>query len=117
MVSKNLHHDEMISNIFLFKTAGYETTSMALGSCTYILATKNDIQDKFQAEIEEQEWNDENQLNYDLVMNMTYMDLFIREVLPIYPIEKGYFFSRKIFFNSFFRQYHSTGCSSRSLRS
>ena len=66
--------------------AGYETTSTALASCTYILATKPDIQDKRQREIDEQEWNDDNQVNYDIIMNMNYMDLFVREVLRMYPI-------------------------------
>ena len=66
--------------------AGYETTSTALASSTYILATKQDIQDKLRTEIDEQEWNDDNQVNYDIVMNMNYMDLFVKEVLRMYPI-------------------------------
>lgn len=66
--------------------AGYETTSTVLASSTYILATKPDIQEKLRAEVDEQEWNDDNQVNYDIVMNMNYMDLFVREVLRMYPV-------------------------------
>jgi len=66
--------------------AGYETTSTALASSTYILATQFDIQDKLRAEIDEQQWNEDNQINYDIIMNMNYMDLFIKEVLRMYPI-------------------------------
>ena len=81
-----MHHDEVGTNVFLFMIAGYETTSTALASCTYILATKPDIQDKLQVEVDEQEWNDDHQTNYDLAMNMNYLDLFTREVLRMYPI-------------------------------
>jgi hypothetical protein len=62
--SKRLHSDEVVKNVFLFLVAGYETTSTALGSSTYILATQSDIQDKLRAEIDEQEWNEDNQVNY-----------------------------------------------------
>jgi cytochrome P450 len=84
--SKVLHQDEVSTNIFLFMIAGYETTSTALASSTYILATKSDIQDQLRAEIDEQEWKEDNEANYDIVMNMNYMDLFVREVLRMYPI-------------------------------
>jgi cytochrome P450 len=60
---------------------GYETTSTALASSTYILATQSDIQDKLRAEIDEQQWNEDNQINYDIIRNMNYMDLFAAEVL------------------------------------
>ena len=83
---KVLHHDELSRNILLFMLAGYETTSTALASSTYVLATQPDIQDKLRAEIDEQEWNEDNQVNYDTVMNMKYLDLFVREVLRMYPV-------------------------------
>jgi hypothetical protein len=84
--SKKLHEEEVGANMLLFMTAGYDSVSTALASCTYILATKSDIQEKLRAEIDEQKWNDDNQLNYDIVMNMTYIDMFVREVLRMYPI-------------------------------
>ena len=84
--SKVLHHDEVGQNIYLFMVAGYETTSTTLASCTYVLATQPDIQDKLRAEIDKQEWNEDSQVNYDTVMNMKYLDLFVREVLRMYPV-------------------------------
>ncbi|CAF4424840.1 unnamed protein product, partial [Adineta steineri] len=84
--SKQLHKDEVIANMLLFMIAGYDSVSTVLASCTYVLATKNDIQEKLRAEIDEQEWNDDNQLSYDIIMNMSYMDIFLREVLRMYPI-------------------------------
>ena len=84
--SKVLHRDEVGVNIFLFMIAGYETTSSALAASTYILATQPDIQDKLRAEIDEQQWDEDNEVNYDIVMNMNYMDLFAREILRMFPI-------------------------------
>ena len=84
--SKVLHRDEVGINVFLFLVAGYETTSTALASCTYILATQPDSQEKLRTEIDEQQWNDDHQVNYDIVMTMNYLDLFVREVLRMYPI-------------------------------
>lgn len=73
--------------MLLFMIAGYDSVSTALASCTYVLATKSDIQDKLRAEVDKQEWNeDDDQLNYDIVMNMTYMHMFVQEVLRMYPI-------------------------------
>jgi cytochrome P450 len=75
--------DEVKLNVFLFMAAGFETTSTALAYSTYILATKPDIQKKLQAEIDEHQ---EKEIDYDLVAKMVYMDLFIQEVLRMFPI-------------------------------
>ncbi|CAF0884146.1 unnamed protein product [Rotaria sp. Silwood1] len=86
-MSKALHSDEVVSNVFLFMIAGYETTSTALAYCTYILATKPNIQDRLIEEINEIKWNkydDENA--YEIATNLVYLDLFTREVLRMYPI-------------------------------
>jgi cytochrome P450 len=86
-MSKFLHSDEVVSNVFLFMIAGYETTSTALAYCTYILATKPDIQEKLVQEIDENKWNNNNDEDaYETATNLPYLDLFIREILRMYPI-------------------------------
>jgi len=77
-MSKHLHYDEVKSNVFLFMIVGHETVSTTLAYCTYILAKKPDIQTKLQKEIDE--------LDYDRIINNNYLDLFIREVLRMFPI-------------------------------
>ena len=86
-MSKTLHTDEVISNVFLFMIAGYETTSTALAYSTYILATKPEIQQKLVEEINQNNWNnmDESEA-YDAAANLSYLDMFVREVLRMYPI-------------------------------
>ncbi|CAF0791603.1 unnamed protein product [Rotaria sordida] len=87
-ISKTLQSNELIPNIFLFMAAGYETTSTALAYSTYILATKQDIQEKLVEEIENSNWNDNNngEEAYDTATNLSYLDLFVREVFRMYPI-------------------------------
>jgi cytochrome P450 len=84
--SKRLYEEEVGANMLLFMIAGFDSVSTALASCAYVLATKPDIQEKLREEIDKQEWNTDNELNYDIVMNMTYIDMFVREVLRMYPI-------------------------------
>jgi cytochrome P450 family 13 len=86
-MSKALHSDEVISNVFLFMIAGYETTSTALAYSTYVLATIPEVQDKLVEEIDQNKWDNFNQETvYETVTNLSYLDLFIREVLRMYPI-------------------------------
>ncbi|CAF0869519.1 unnamed protein product [Rotaria sp. Silwood1] len=83
---KILHPDEITGNILIFMIAGYETTSTTLAYCTYILAKKPDIQEKLIAEIDTHLGQKDYEDNYDLVTNMSYIDIFIREVLRVFPI-------------------------------
>ena len=68
--------------------AGYETTSTALSYITYVLATHPDGQLKLQHHIDEHFHPDspDQMPSYELVSNMDYLDMFIREVLRFYPI-------------------------------
>ena len=86
-MSKALHADEVISNVFIFMIAGYETTSTALAYSTYVLATLPHIQDKLVEEIDQHHWMEISEEEaYDMATNLSYLDLFVREVLRMYPI-------------------------------
>ena len=83
---KNLRSDEIVGNILRFMIAGYETTSTTLAYCTYILATKPHIQEKLVVETVKHLRGKDFEGGDDLVRYMTYIDLFIREVLHVFPI-------------------------------
>ena len=86
-MSKALHADEVVSNVFIFMIAGYETTSTALAYSTYVLATIPHIQDKLIEEIDQHPWNNTTEEEaYEIATNLSYLDLFIHEVLRMYPI-------------------------------
>ncbi|CAF4690812.1 unnamed protein product, partial [Rotaria sp. Silwood2] len=53
-----------------------------LARATYRLAKHPNIQAKLQAEIDEH-WKDEVDIDYDIINDMKYLDMFIREVLRI----------------------------------
>jgi thromboxane-A synthase len=65
--------------------AGFETTSNFLAYSTYVLAKHSDIQEKLQAEVDQQ-YEETEELDYEKVSDMSYMDLFIREVLRMYRV-------------------------------
>jgi cytochrome P450 len=66
----------------LFSSAGFEATSLQLAYATYELAKHPNIQIKLQTEIDEH-WKDEEEINYDIINDMNYLDMFVREVLRI----------------------------------
>jgi cytochrome P450 len=86
-MSKVLHADEVVSNVFIFMIAGYETTSTALAYSTYVLTKMPEIQDKVVEEIDQNNWDNINEeAAYEPAANLSYLDLFVREVLRMYPI-------------------------------
>ncbi|CAF0806839.1 unnamed protein product [Didymodactylos carnosus] len=90
-LSRVLTYNEVKSNTFVFMVAGYETTSSALAYCTYILANYPEVQKKLKQEIDQyfgdhSEQDQKKDLDYDAVNRMGYMEMFIKEVLRMYPI-------------------------------
>jgi len=84
-MSKVLHSNEVVSNVFLFMIAGYETTSTALAYSTYVLATLPKIQNTLIEEINQNKWDNINEEEaYETAANLSYLDLFVREVLRMY---------------------------------
>jgi len=73
-------------NVLFFMLAGFQSTSTVLAYSTYVLAKHPDIQAKMQTEIDEHWKDDEDELNYELVADMTYMDYFVREILRMYRV-------------------------------
>jgi cytochrome P450 len=85
---KKITTHEISANASLFLVAGYETTSTALSYAAYILATHPEEQRKLQEYIDVH-FNPETEQTmptYDTISNMDYLDIFIREVLRMFPI-------------------------------
>ena len=90
-----LTNESVVANALLFLFAGYETTSTLLTYASYILAKKEnrDIQDKLREEVLMTYKAAGNQIRYEDVSSMEYMDAFISETLRMFPPALG--FSRK----------------------
>ncbi|CAF1058719.1 unnamed protein product [Adineta steineri] len=92
-----LTREEVVNNAFIFMLAGYQSTSTALAYATYELARHSKVLQKLQAEIDQLPFNDDDNFdeemkkysNYDVVARMPYMDMFISEVLRMYPISNS----------------------------
>ncbi|CAF4773663.1 unnamed protein product, partial [Rotaria sp. Silwood2] len=87
LVRKITKH-EIVANIYLFMAAGYETTSTALAYTSYVLATHPNEQLKLQEHIDSyfNPDTDDDAPSYETILKMEYLDMFIREVLRMYPI-------------------------------
>ena len=68
--------------------AGYETTSTALSYATYVLATHPEEQQKLQEHIDAHfdPETEHTMSTYEIVSEMDYLDMFIRETLRMFPI-------------------------------
>lgn len=89
-MSKKLHYKEVLRNAGLFLNAGFETTSLNLAYSTYELAKHPMIQTKLQTEIDEH-WKDEEEMDYDIINDLNYLDMFVREVLRMYAVSHRVF--------------------------
>ena len=68
--------------------AGYETTSTALSYAAYILATHPEEQRKLQEHIDAHfdPETEHSMPTYEVISEMDYLDMFIRETLRMFPI-------------------------------
>jgi cytochrome P450 len=94
---KNFHLKEIKMNLVLFMLAGYETTSTTLSYSTYVLAKFQEEQQKLYEEIlsyynasnDDADSNDLSSTqtaNLESLNKLEYLDMFIKEVLRMYPI-------------------------------
>nr|ATW72306.1 cytochrome p450 CYP3045C15 [Brachionus calyciflorus] len=85
-IKKYLTQDEVHSGLMLFMLAGYETTSNTLTNASFVLVTHPKEQMKLYEEITSHFGSDLSLVNSESVQDLEYLDLFIKEVLRVYPI-------------------------------
>jgi cytochrome P450 family 3 subfamily A len=74
-------------NLALFMLVGYETTSTTLSLCSYVLARHPEEQDALYNDISNYFPEDSNiEPEIDTVSKCEYLEMFIKEVLRMYPI-------------------------------
>ncbi|XP_025080188.1 cytochrome P450 3A43-like [Pomacea canaliculata] len=81
--TKLLTQQEVVSQCFNIALAGFETTASALRFLTYHLAIHQDVQDKVLAEI--QQVIGEEEISYEHLAELKYLDCVILETLRMYP--------------------------------
>lgn len=79
-----LNDDEIVWNAYVFLLAGYQTTSSALAYTTHLFSIHPDIQEKVYQEVMDN-IGMEDDITYENVNSLTYMELVINESLRMYP--------------------------------
>ncbi|RDX41898.1 cytochrome P450 [Lentinus brumalis] len=84
---EKLSDDELIAQVSTFILAGMDTTSNATSRLLHLLAMNPDVQEKLRSEILDAQAGQE--VSYDQVMDLPYLDAVTRETLRLYgPVGK-----------------------------
>lgn len=78
--------NEIAANSFIFLLAGMETSSSVASFTLFELALNQDIQDRLRQEIEEVLSRHDDNMTYDAIMEMKYLDMVFNESLRRYPV-------------------------------
>ncbi|XP_029663901.1 cytochrome P450 9e2-like [Formica exsecta] len=76
--------DDIVSQVFIFFLAGFETSSTLMCFVAHELAVNRNIQDRVREEVQ-QHLAENNEVSYESLSKMTYMDMVINETLRKYP--------------------------------
>ncbi|XP_037947258.1 cytochrome P450 6a9-like isoform X2 [Teleopsis dalmanni] len=83
---RNLTFDELVAQIFLFFVAGFETSSTTMGFALYELAKHEEIQERVRKEISDVLDNYKQELTYEAIKDMTFLNQVILETLRLYTV-------------------------------
>ncbi|XP_049814693.1 cytochrome P450 6k1-like [Schistocerca nitens] len=82
---EKLSMDDLAAQAFVFFIAGFETSSTATSFTLHELALNPDVQSKLHDEIDSVLKENDNEISYDTIGKMTYLDKVVAESLRKYP--------------------------------
>ncbi|KAF5285604.1 hypothetical protein FQA39_LY16573 [Lamprigera yunnana] len=77
--------EELAAQVFIFFSAGFETTSTTLCLCLFELSLNNDVQENVRKEILSTLEKNGNEISFDVIAEMKYMTQVVEETLRKYP--------------------------------
>ncbi|XP_067006634.2 cytochrome P450 6j1 [Anabrus simplex] len=81
-----LEGDDFVAQAFTFLGAGFETSSTTMSFALYELSLQPDIQSRLRKEIQSVLEKNDDQLTYETIQDMNYLDMVIAETLRMYPV-------------------------------
>nr|QEV83812.1 cytochrome P450 [Brachionus rotundiformis] len=89
-LDKQMSLEEIEFNLVGFLLAGFETTSSALNYSFFILANHPEEVAKLQQELDSFFEDEQNMtINFDNINQLEYLDMFVKEVLRMFPISSN----------------------------
>ena len=85
MENENLSIDQIAAQSFFYFVAGYETTSTTLTFCIYELSQHQELQEKARQEVLDVLNKYQNQLTYEAMSELNFVEKIIRETLRKWP--------------------------------
>jgi cytochrome P450 family 6 len=82
---KSLTLEEITAQCYVFFVAGFDSTASCMTFALYELSKNPDIQEKLRNEITEVLSKHQNNLTYDAIQDMEYLDQVVNETLRKYP--------------------------------
>lgn len=79
-----IENRKILGQLILIFIAGYETSTTLMTLVLYNMATHLDIQKKLRDELKQIQ--ETNELSYDTVNNLEFLDMCIKETLRLYPV-------------------------------
>merc|ERR1719495_339797 len=76
-----LDEEAIVATALVIMVAGYDTTGSTLSFVCYQLAKNPDVQERLRNEVEDVMDGNENELGYEDIKKMTYMDQVLAETL------------------------------------
>uniref|UniRef100_A0A1I8NRZ3 Cytochrome P450 n=1 Tax=Stomoxys calcitrans TaxID=35570 RepID=A0A1I8NRZ3_STOCA len=80
----NLSYEDLASQLLIFFVASFETSSATMSNALFELARHTQIQEKLRKEILKVLASRDNELSYEALMEMKYLDQVINETLRLY---------------------------------
>ncbi|XP_071633835.1 cytochrome P450 9e2-like [Temnothorax longispinosus] len=77
--------DDIVSQAFIFFFAGFDTSSTLMCFAAHELAVNQDVQDRLREEILQHLTKGNDEISYESLSKMSYMDMVISEALRKYP--------------------------------
>jgi len=77
--------DDIVSQAFIFFFAGFDTSSTLMCFVVHELAVNQDIQDRLREEVQQHLAEGSDEISYESLSKMSYMDMVISETLRKYP--------------------------------